>query len=149
LSPFALAHAHQHALRVDVRDLQLGSFQQAQPTGIDQLQTHPGCRVRDQGQQGPDLPQPQHDRQFLGVPGAHEVEDGPGALQRALVEESNPVEVNPEGALGDLLLIDQEEEVLAELVFTDLVRSAPVVLRQMLDGFDVTLLGPGSQAPQL
>jgi hypothetical protein len=85
----------------------------------------------------------------LGVPGAHEVEDGPRAFQRAFVEESNPVEVNPEGALGDLLLIDQEEEVLAEFVFTDLVRSAPVVLRQMLYGFDVTLLGPGSQAPQL
>src|SRR4029450_10540091 len=52
-------------------------------------------------------------------------------------------------ALGDLLLIDQKEAVPAECVFTDLVRSAPVVLRQMLYGFDVTLLGPGSQAPQM
>jgi hypothetical protein len=145
---FALAHAHQHAWRVDVRDLPLGPFPQAQPTGIDQLQTHPGCWVRDPGQQGPDLPPTQHDRQCLGVPGAHEVEDGPRAVQCALVEESNPVEVNAEGALGDPLLMDQEEEVLAEFVFTALARSAPVVWRQMLDGFDVTVLGPGSQAPQ-
>jgi hypothetical protein len=50
----------------------------------------------------------------LGVPGAHEVEDGPRALQRAFVEESNPVKVNPEGALGDRLLMDQEEDVLSD-----------------------------------
>ena len=122
---------------------------QAQPTGIDQLQTHPGFRVLDQGQQGPDLPRTQHDGQFLDVPGSHEVEDGPRSLQRALVEEPDPIEVNAEGALRDFLLIEQEEEILAELLFAELVRSASVVLRQLVDGFDITLLGRGGQAPEL
>ena len=86
----------------------------------------------DQGQQVPDFLRTQHDRQFLALPGAHEVEDWPRSLQRELVEEPDPVEVDAEGALGDLLLIEQEEEVLAELLFAELVGSASVVLRQMV-----------------
>jgi hypothetical protein len=86
---------------------------------------------------------------MLRSPIPHEVEEWLRSLQRALIEEPDPVEVNTEGTLRGLLVVDQEQEVVAELVVTDLVGSAPVVLRQMLHGFDVTLLGPGSQAPQL
>ena len=91
------------------------AFGQAQPTGVDQPQTHPGFRVPDQGQQGPDFPRTQHDGQFLDVPGSHEVEDWPRSLQRALVEEPDPIEVDTEGTLRDFLVVEQEEEVLAEL----------------------------------
>ena len=49
-APFALVHPHEHPLRIDVGDLQRCAFGQAQPTGLDQLQTHPGFRVPDQGQ---------------------------------------------------------------------------------------------------
>jgi hypothetical protein len=105
--------------------------------------------VLDQGQEGPDLPQTQHDRQFFGFSGSNKIEDGPRSLQRALVEEPDPIEVNTQGTLRDLLVVDQEEEVLAELLFTNLVRSAPIMLRQVLHGFEVTLWGPRSQAPEL
>jgi len=64
----------------------------------------------------------------LALPGSNEVEDWPWALQRALVEEPDPIEVNATGALGDSLLIQQEQEILPELLFADLVRSASVVL---------------------
>jgi hypothetical protein len=83
------------------------------------------------------------------VPRAHEVEDGPRALPRALVEEPNPVELNPEGALGDLLLIEQEEEILAQLLVAELVRRASVVVRQLADGVEIALWGRGGQAPEL
>jgi hypothetical protein len=69
VAALALAHAPQQALRVAVRDLQRGPFPQAQPTGREQLQTHPGARVHDQGQQGADLPPTQHDRPFVGGAG--------------------------------------------------------------------------------
>jgi hypothetical protein len=128
LAPVALVHPHEHPWRIDVGDLQRCALGQAQPTGVDHLQTHPGFRVLDQAQEGPDLPQAQHNRQCLEVPGAHEVEDGPRALQRALIEEPDPIEVNPEGALGDCLLIEQEQEVLAELPLAELVGRAPIVL---------------------
>jgi hypothetical protein len=57
--------------------------------------------------------------------------------------------VDTESPLRDLLLIEPIEKVLADLLFGDLVRSAPVVLREMLDSLDVTWLGPGGKSPQL
>lgn len=145
----AFALAHPHALRIDVRDLSRRPFPQAQPAGVDQPHTHPGFRALDQGQQGPDFPRTQHDRQFLDVPGANQVEDWPRPLQRALVEEPDPREVNAEGALGDLLLIEQEQEILAQLLFAELVGSALVVLSQSVDSGDITRLGLGGEPPQL
>jgi hypothetical protein len=102
-----------------------------------------------QSQQLPDFLRTQHDRQLLALPGSHEVEDWPRPLPRALVEEPDPLEVNPEGALRDLLLIEQEQKILAALLFAALVGSAPIVLSQMMNGFDITLLGLGGETSKL
>ena len=103
----------------------------------------------DQGQQGPDLSRTPHDGQFLGAPGSHEVEDWPWALQRPLRAEPDPLEVKAKGALGDVLLVQQEEEILAELRFAELVESASIVASQLLNSGDITLLGLGGKPPQL
>jgi hypothetical protein len=87
----------------------------------------------DQGQQGPDLSRTQHDGQFLGAPGSHKVEDRPRPLQHALVEEPNAIEVNAEGAHGDFLLVQQEEEILAQFLVSELVKRVSVVVRQLTD----------------
>jgi hypothetical protein len=102
-----------------------------------------------QGQQGAHFPRTQHDGEFLAVPGTDELEDGPRALQRALVEESDPIQVDASRALRDLLLIEQVEEVLPELLFANVIGSPSVVLSQVFDGFEIALLGPGGQAPEL
>jgi hypothetical protein len=99
--------------------------------------------VLDQGQQGPDLSQTQHDGQFLGAPGSHKVKDWPRALQRPLIEEPDPIEVHAQGTLGDFLLVQQEEEILAELRFAELVGRASIVASQLLNSGDRTLLGLG------
>jgi hypothetical protein len=57
--------------------------------------------------------------------------------------------MNAERALGDLLLIEQVEEVLPELRFADVIWSPSVVLSQVFDGFEIALLSPGGQAPEL
>ena len=87
-----------------------------------------------QGQQGAHFLRTQHDGQILAVPGRMSFEDRPRALQRAL---------------GDLLLIEQGEEVLPELLFANVIGSPSVVLSQVFDGFEIALLGPGGQAPEL
>jgi len=148
-APFAPSDPDQHALGGDVRDLQLRPFPQAPSTGIDHPQTHAGFRLVDQGQQVPDLLRTPHDWQCLAVSGSNEVEDRPWSLQRALVEEPDPIEVNAEGALGDLLLVEQEQEGPAELFCAELVGRAPVVLSQMADSVDITLLGLGGEPPEL
>ena len=44
-TPLALSNPDQHPVGVDVRDLEMGPFPQAQSTGIDHPQTHRGFRV--------------------------------------------------------------------------------------------------------
>jgi hypothetical protein len=93
LAPVALSDTPQHALGVDVRDLQRRPFPHAQPTRLDQLQAQAGFRALDQGQQGAPFLRTQHDRQLLAGPGTHEREDGPRALPRVLVEAPDALEM--------------------------------------------------------
>jgi hypothetical protein len=83
------------------------------------------------------------------VPGTDALEDRPRELQRALVEEPDPIEMEASRALCDLLLIEQVEEVVPGLLFADVLGSPSVVLSQVFDGFERALLGPGGQAPEL
>jgi hypothetical protein len=142
-------HPHQHAVGGKVGDLQMRPLCQAQPAGIDQLQTRPGLRSVDHGQQGADLPPTQHAGPCVEVPRAHAVDDWPRALPGVLVEEPEPIEVNPAGTLRHLLVVDQEEEVRPELLFTDLLQSPSVVLGEVFDGVEIALLGLGGQALEL
>jgi hypothetical protein len=84
----------------------------------------------------------------VALAGSSALEHPPRPLQGALVEKPDPIEVNPERGLGDLLLVQQEEKVRADLLFTDLVSSAAVVLRQLVDGGDITRRGCGGQASE-
>jgi hypothetical protein len=85
----------------------------------------------------------------LAVPGTDELEDRPRALQGALVEEPDPIEMDASRALRDLLLIEQVEEVLSDLLCTELIGSPPVVLGQVFDGFQIALLSLGGQSTEL
>jgi hypothetical protein len=85
----------------------------------------------------------------LGGAGPHAGDDRPRARARAFVEEPDPVEVNPEGALGDVLLMASGEEILAELLVAELVRRASVVVRQLAHSGDITLLRLRGKPPKL
>jgi hypothetical protein len=148
-APLALADPHQHALGVDVRDLARGSFPETQATGIDHPQTPLGFRACDRGQQGADFWRTQHDGELLAVPGPSEGEERPRALQGTLREEPDAIEVDAEGPLGDLLVIEQIQKVLAEFLFAELVRRASVVWRQLAHSGDITLLGLRGKPPKL
>jgi hypothetical protein len=65
------------------------------------------------------------------------------------VEEADPREVEASRALRDLLFIDQVEEVLPDLPFTELIGRPPVVLREAFDGFQIALLSLGGQTPEV
>jgi hypothetical protein len=47
-----------------------------------------------------------------------------------------------ECALRDLVDIEQEEHILPELLFGELVRCPPVMLGELLDGIEITLFWP-------
>jgi len=103
----------------------------------------------DPGAQLPDLRHTQHDGQLLALPRSNEVEDGPRALARHLIEAGAPLEVTPEGALGDVLLMQQAQAVLPPLRFPELVGRALVVWCPLLDRCDRALWGLGGKPAQL
>jgi hypothetical protein len=78
-----------------------------------------------------------------------EFEDRPRALPRTRVAEPDPSKMDAERALGDLLLIEQGAAVLPECLFAHVIGSTSVVLSQVLDGFEIALLGAGGQASAL
>jgi hypothetical protein len=127
----------------------MGPFSETQATGIDHPQTHLGFRACDRGQQGADFLRTQHDGELLAVPGPSEGEERPRALQGMLIEEPDAIEVDAEGTLGDLFVIEEIKKVLAGILLAELVGRAPVVLRQLVDSCDITLLGLEGKPPQL
>jgi hypothetical protein len=144
-APWALVDPHQHALGVEVRDLEMGPFPETQATSLDHPQTPLGCRACDRGQQGADFLRTQHAGQCLAVPGPSEGEERPRALQGTRREEPDAIEVEAAGTLGDLLVIEQRQTGLAEVLFAEWVGSAPVVWRQVVDRGDRTRLGRGGE----
>ena len=148
-APCAATSLHQHPLRVQVGTLHLRALRKAPPPGVDPSQTHRGGRGLDPGQEGPHCLRTPHARQFLGVPGPHEVEDRPRALARAFGEEPDPVEVNPAGARGACLLLASVEAILAELLVAALGRRASVVVRQLAHSGDLTRWRRRGKPPKL
>ena len=90
-----------------------------------------------------------HDGELLAVPGPSEGEERPRALQGTLREEPDAIEVDAESTLGDLLVIEQIQKVLAEFLCAELVRRVSVVLRQLAHSGDSTRLGLRGKPPKL
>ena len=80
---------------------------------------------------------------------ADDVADGPGAVQRVDIEELDGGEGDGDGARGDLLLVDEIEEVGAEFILGDAVGGLAIVAGEPLHGLDVAALGPGGETVEL
>ncbi len=148
LVALGVAEVQQLALAVDVADLQADAFLQPQPAGVDGGQADAIRRAVHTGQDLTDLGGTKHRRQFLLVGRADQVEGGPVAPQGVLEEELDAAQRQGRGAAGDVLDVVEVEEVLAEVLFADLVGGLAAVGDELADGADVGLLRLGGQAAQ-
>jgi hypothetical protein len=146
-APWALADPDPPAWGLEGRARPRGPLPAAQPPRVDQPPTQPGGRVLDHGQKVPPCPRTPHDGQLLAVPGAHEVEAWPRSLARQLGDAPDPVEVATAGALGDVLLREPGQALLAERRVAALVGRASVGWRQLVHSGDITRLGRGGKPP--
>src|SRR5918998_2238303 len=78
-----------------------------------------------------------------------EVEDGPGALQGVDKQELDGGEGDGDGAGGDVLLVDEVEEVGAELILSDEVGGLAIVAGEAEHGLDVAVLSAGGETAKL
>jgi hypothetical protein len=68
----------------------------------------------------PDLIHTQHDGQFVDSARPDEIERGPGLPQGVVEEELNGAEGHGRGAAGDVFLVVEVEEILAQFLIGDL-----------------------------
>ena len=87
LSPFPLPHVDHHPVAVDVSNLKVNAFTQAQTAGIDGAQASPVARMAYVPQDAAYLGDAEHHGQLLLSSWTHQVQRRPLPPERMLVEE--------------------------------------------------------------
>ena len=140
LVPFA-ADVQEHAVAVDVRDLQGPAFGQSQPAGVDGGQTDAMAEHVDAGEGSSDLTKAQDRGQGLDPLGLEETNGGPIPLESMLIEELDSTEGNGTGHPGPAGDIGAVEEILPQFLIRDEIRGLMIVFSQFADRSGVGFLG--------
>jgi len=120
-SAFPMADVQQEAVAVDVGDLQVQSFLQAQPTSIDRVQAGSVVLAAYAPQDTAHFGYAEHNWQFL-LPGwAHQLEGFPFPAQSILEEELDPAQGKRTGAACSMFFVLEEQKILTQFFFVDLV----------------------------
>ena len=150
LVAFARADVQEHALGIDVEDLQLEPFTQTQAAGVDGDQTDAMIQKGDASQDTSHLGSGEDDGQFeLGI-GTDQFDFGrPGLAEGFLPEEFDGAESLGGSLAGDLLDGLEVDEVLAELLGRDLVGGEVEMFAELTDTGEVGLFGAGTDGQEL
>lgn len=107
----------QHSFRVDIGDLQVKSFLESQPEGVDDREEAVHGRFFDQFQKGVDFTDREDDRYFLFDFDAGQLECFPIARNGESEELLEGLLSHVDGAGAPLFGIDDMEQVASEVVF--------------------------------
>ena len=138
-----------HPPAVDIRDLQTRAFEEPQSASVDGRQALTVDGDSDQPQHVSYFVTTQDNGQLFLASGTDETQGGSGALQRLLVEEPDAAQRDGGRGAGDLLVVRQVQEVLAQLLLSEAIGAGVKMLGELTDGGDVALLGPCGQPPEL
>ena len=103
----------------------------------------------DTTQHPPDFRHTQHDWQLFLLGWTQKLEGLPLPFQRPFKEKLDPAQGDCAGGAGCVFFILEEEEILAQFFFIDLIRCFVIVLRQLTHGQQIRLLGPLCKPMQL
>jgi len=148
LVPLA-ADVQEHAVAVDIGNLQGSAFGQSQPAGVDGGQADAMAEHVDAGEGSADLIEAQDGGQGFDALGLEETNGGPVPLQGMLIEELDSTEGNGTGHPGPSGDIGAVEEILPQFLIRDQVWGLMIVFSQFADGSGVGILGAGREASKL
>jgi len=134
---------------VDIGNLEIGAFHEAQAAGVDGGQANAVDVDADDVEDAPDLLATENDGERLVVARLGDMQALPVAAECLVVEEPDAAENDREAATGNLLLDGQMQKVAADFVFLQLIRSPMVVSSQLGHGVDVALDRAWGVAPKL
>jgi len=145
----AATDVQEHALGVNVADLQIQALAQAQAAGVDGDQGDPVIEGRDGGENATDLGGGQDDRELeLGV-GSDELDlRGPGSVEGLLPEQLDGADGLGRTGAGEAPFGLEVEEVLAQFLGGDVFGGATEVLAQLAHAGQVGLTAAGQQGQE-
>ena len=139
------ADVQEHALRIDVADLQVEGFAQAQAAGVDGGQGDAMIQGGDAGQDAAHLGGGEDDGQLELGGGAGQFDlGGPGAVEGFLPEELDGADGLGGSLAGEAPFGLEMDEVLAQFLGGDQVGRAVEVLGQLADAGEVSSAGCGA-----
>jgi len=148
-APLALKHAKDHSLAVDVADTQGNHLRDPQACGVG---GHEDGAVLDTND-GPKEPghflKTEHDGEPLGLLGANDAYQDTLPTEGDLVEEPQCSDALIVEAPGDLLLLDEMEQVGTDFLAPQNLRAPPVVAGEIGNPRDVDINRPGGQVTEL
>jgi hypothetical protein len=136
-------------LAVDIGDLEPNALPEPQATSVDRGEADAIDGAADAGENPPHLVAAQDGREFLLALGPRDVEHIPRPRERLLIEELDTAEGDGVGAARDLLDGAQVEEILADVLFRELVGGRMIELGQLSDGPHVGVDGAVGVAAEL
>ena len=146
---FAASDVSEHAFGVDVADLQVDAFAQAQAAGIDGHQTHLVVQGGDAGQHPAHLFSREDDRQLELIVGSHQFQFlGPGAVEGFFPEQFDGADGLGGGLAGKFLFLFEVDAVLANLLRGHLLGIFAVELAELADAGVVSLFGAGADGQE-
>lgn len=149
LVPLAPVDVDKHAVGVDIRDLQVRSFPDAQTKGVYDGEAGLVMGEPHRVQDVPDFVPTQNHRQGFLFFGSDEFEGGPFAFEGVGEEEFDAAQRNCACGSGPFSYIFVVEKVLPEFLFGDRIRRFFIMFCQMTHGSDVHVDGSFGHAAEL
>ena len=139
----------EHAVAVDVGDLQGSAFGQSQPAGVDGGETNPMAEHVDAGEGLSDFIEAQDGGQGLDPLGFEQTDGGPVPFEGVLIEELDSTESNGTGHPRPAGDIGAVEEILPQFLIGDQIGGLVIVFSQLADGSGVGFLCARREAAKL
>ena len=137
------------ASAVDVADLKVSAFLQAQSAGVEGGETSPIAKPSDLRENLSHFFPAEDDGQLLFARRAYQLECGERTLEGVLVEELQAAQGDGGAAARPVFDILNVEKVLPQFFVVDLIRRLVVMLGELADGANIHLLGSLRHAFQL
>ncbi len=150
LVAFAAADVQQHALGIDIRNLQAQAFAQAQAAGVNRAQADAMVQRGNLGQDAAHFGGREHDREFeLGIGASQFQFVWPGTAEGLFPEQLESADGLGAGLTGDLFVVLEMDAVLAELFGRNQVGSFAAELAQLAHTGVIGLLGARQDRQEL
>jgi hypothetical protein len=138
-----------HPGAVDVADLEVESFGEPKSQRVDGLEIDAIVVGADGGDELTDLIDGEDIGESLLPEDAEPLEGGPIAWAGVRIEELDTTISDAEGSGGELAVVLEVEEVVAELRLGEAVGGCVEVVGELPDGTDISVLGALAQAGEL